>query len=425
MTVRELYRPLEVSVEEAVDRLCATTTSLQVEKIKLEAAYQRILAEEFVTPFPMPPFRRAAMDGYAVCSEQIAYATPDHPVNIPVTGEWKAGKKDEGAGTWLREEKNRVRESAIRIFTGAPVPEPYDTVVIQETVKISLSEEELRIQIDRPSHIGKHVAEAGEDIAANESLLDAGRPIGVKEIAILASYGQEEVSVYKKPVVAIIPVGDELLPLGEPLQRNHIYDSNGMTVHAFVAGIGAEVIRYPPIADRLEEISEMLEQALNKADLVITTGGISVGDYDFVARSAEHIGCEPVFTKVGMRPGTPTSSFARDSRLIISLSGNPSACYSGLELLVKPVLLKLIGHEQYRSQWTEGYLDAGIDKPCPYPRYIRSVVQISEGAWRVTPLSNDRSGNIAAFAKANALAVIPPGGRGAAVGQIVEFIHLT
>ncbi|MFX3634693.1 MAG: gephyrin-like molybdotransferase Glp [Candidatus Pristimantibacillus sp.] len=423
MTVKEMNVSLAVSVEEAVERLCAYITAPQVEKIKLETALQRILAKEFVTPFPMPPFRRAAMDGYAVRSELIASAAPDNPVSLTVTGEWKAGKEDEGE--WINKGVNCVRDSAIRIFTGAPVPEPFDTVVIQETVKLTQADDDSWIQIDRPCDLGKHVAEAGEDIAANESLLDVGRSIGVREMAILASYGQDEVSVYKKPVVAILPVGDELLELGEPLQLNHIYDANGMTVYAFASEIGAEVIRYPPIGDRLDDISEMLEKALKEADVVITTGGISVGDYDFVARSAEYIGCEPVFTKVWMRPGTPSSAFVRDSRLIISLSGNPSACYSGLELLVKPVLLKLIGHEQYRSQWAEGYLDAAIDKPCPYPRYIRSVVRLSASGWRITPLSNDRSGNIAAFAKATALAIIPPGGKGATVGQIVHFIPLT
>jgi molybdopterin molybdotransferase len=283
----------------------------------------------------------------------------------------------------------------------------------------------LWIGIDRPHPVGRHIAEAGEDLAPGKLILVKGTVIGAKEMAVLASYGQAEAVVRSKPRIVVLPVGDELQEPGTALSANRIYDANGLVVYAFLKQLGAHVTRRKPVPDHPAVLANEIRLAAEQADVVITTGGISVGDHDYVEMSAASAGFEPMFTKVLMRPGTPTSAFKKEGCLLFGLSGNPSACYSGLELLVKPAVQWLKGMKNYRNQWLKGKLEDSVGKPCPYPRYIRSIATMELGMWRIAPLPNDKSGNIAAFAEANAIAVIPAGGRGAAKGEIVSFLLLT
>lgn len=417
---------LVVSVEEAIRHLCEGMSPGRTEKLPLEDCVGRVLAEDFFTPFPMPPFRRAAMDGYAVRSQSTLAAGPGNEVMLRVIAEIKAGASRE----WVEDCTGRRPIDdidAVRIFTGAPVPHRYDTVVMQEVVTPIKGEDgkPLWIAIDRSHPAGRHIAEAGEDLAPGKLVLARGTTIGAKEMAVLASYGQGEAAVYAKPRVAVLPVGDELMEPGSPLPANRIYDANGLVVYAFLKQLGADVNRRKPVPDHPAVLAKEIALAANEADLVITTGGISVGDHDYVERAAGSAGFEPVFTKVLMRPGTPTSAFKKGHCLLFGLSGNPSACYSGLELLVKPAIQWLKGMKNYRNQWLKGKLEDAVGKPCPYPRYIRSVASMELGVWRISPLPNDKSGNIAAFAEANAIAVIPAGGRGAAKGEMISFLLLT
>lgn len=203
-----------------------------------------------------------------------------------------------------------------------------------------------------------------------------------------------------------------------------IYDANGLMVEARLRELGAEVIRFDPVPDQPQVIEEAIRAAKVFADILITTGGISVGNHDYVARAAEQAGASPLFRKVLMRPGKPTSAFSYGDGLIISLSGNPSACYAGLELLVKPAVRKAMGVSQYRNTISIAILAEDISKPCPLTRYVRSSVSLSQGQLTVHPLGRDRAGNIAAFANSRALAVIPPGGKGALAGDKVRVMLL-
>ncbi|SFE17572.1 molybdopterin molybdotransferase [Paenibacillus algorifonticola] len=422
-----------LSVNEAVHCLIERTLPGKVEQVLLQKAAQRVLAEDFYSPFPMPPFRRAAMDGYALHAAFTQTASPGNPIRLIVTGEVQAGA---GEIAWHTGSGKRplINEqlTAVRIFTGAPVPVGFDAVIRQEEIQSpSLQGQKLdaaawgmsQIQINQPVQPGKNIAEAGEDLAENSLVIKKGTLLGSKEIAILASYGQERASVVARPIVAIIPVGDELLLPGQLLQPNRIYDANGFAVEAFLQEQGASVIRSLPIKDDAEVIADAIKQAAEQADLVITTGGISVGDYDCVARAADRLGFEPLFTKVMMRPGPHSSAFIHRGKLLISLSGNPAACYTGLVLLVKPLTQHLIGLNGSTVEWKQAVLMDNVDKPSPYPRYIRAFVWMEEGEWRVRPLPNDKSGNIAAFAGANALAAIP--GEGLQAGRQAAFLSLT
>lgn len=412
---------LAVSVAEAVRVLCEAAGPERRVVLPIEESLGRVLAEDFRTPFPMPRFRRAAMDGYALRADETLGATVGRPVALPVTAGIRAGDPP----PWTDDLQQSPRD-AVRVFTGAPVPRGYDTVVMQEAVKAFETEDRsLWIRIDREHPSGKHIAEAGEDMPAGKLALARGTVVGAKEIAVLASYGQRHATVYAKPRVVVVSVGDELTAPGAPLADHRIYDANGLAVHAFAKQLGADVVLRPPVSDHLPSLAREIELAAAQADVVVTTGGISVGDYDYVSRAAERAGWTPAFNKVLMRPGTPTSAFKSGNRLLIALSGNPSACYSGLELIVRPLLQRLKGMANYKTQWLRGRLEEGVGKPCPYPRYIRSAVRWELDHWEISPLAGDRSGNIAAFPEANAIAVIPSGGRGAAVGEWVPFLQLT
>lgn len=408
-----------LTVNDAANLLCSLVEpERKIEQIGMHEALGKVLADDYITPFPMPPFRRAAMDGYAVRYKDIYKACSEHPVTLEVAGEIKAGSS-------MDVPNYTSRKISARIFTGAPVPDGWDTVIVQEAIPI---EERLRIPdaitLHKSFRQGEHIAEAGEDMLEGTVALAKGERIGAKEIAILASFGQSKISVYEQPSVCIIPIGDELLTLGMPLIPSHIYDANSHMVAARLQELGANVHRMNPVPDHIDAIECAINLARSQSAIVITIGGVSVGEYDFVAQAAEQAGGEALFRKVLMRPGKPTSAFKLDNQLIISLSGNPSACFAGLELLVKPVINKAGGIYSYSNQFEQAILTADVVKGCPVTRFVRSKVYLQEGKLFVEPLGRDRSGNIAAFAYANALAVIPPGARGASKGEIVNLLHI-
>ncbi|WP_141501186.1 gephyrin-like molybdotransferase Glp [Paenibacillus luteus] len=419
MSTITLPDSLTASVSIAVMKMVKVIQIPIAEAVPLEASLSRVLALDFESPFALPPFRRAAMDGYAVVSASTLGASREQPVRLKVSHEVRAGQ--------YQEEKEATLHlvEAVRIFTGAPVPAGYDAIVIQEA---AVARKDLlglpSIQVDRTSQKGQHIAEKGEDVPQGLNILYRGTAIKAKEIAVLASFGQSEVHVYKKPIVAVIPVGDELATPGCQLRPSQIFDANSFMVGARLRELGAEVQRYKPIADCQKTIENAISDALHRADIVVTIGGVSVGEYDFVKQAAAAIGGETLFTKVLMRPGTPASAYQFGNKLLLCLSGNPSACFTGSELLLRPIVMKATGRNDYRQEWLEGRLTDPIDKPSPYPRYIRAFVYRNGKEWMIEPLRNDKSGNVAAFARANALALIQAGGSGADAGQEVRWVTL-
>lgn len=462
MPTQEIDASVAVTVEEAVARLVERAGEPIEESVRLPDAVGRYLARDLYSPFPMPPFRRAAMDGYAVRAAETAAASADCPLRLAVVSELRAGaiagrpySRAGGGGNRAnlgnreshgdRHEAPPPAASAVRVFTGSPVPAEYDSIIIQEMVRRPGGSgmggsgmggsgkggngeagrgSEGAAWIDRPAVQGLHIAEAGEDVPEGALLLARGTRIGAKEIALLASFGLSLVPVRARLTVAVLPIGDELALPGEPLPPSHIYEANGYMAEAFLSLLGAHVRRATPVPDEPGAIRRSLEEAWERADLIVTTGGASVGDYDYVKAAAESAGARPLFAKVRMRPGTPTSAFARGSRTLIALSGNPSACFSGLELLARPFVLAAAGSAGWATEWLPGTLSEAVEKPCPYPRYIRSFAWMEEDGWRVRPLAKDKSGNIGAFAQANAIAEIPAGGQGARAGQPVRWFRL-
>ncbi|MCM3748646.1 molybdopterin molybdotransferase MoeA [Paenibacillus pasadenensis] len=406
-----------MELEDAIRLLAEHTPEIGTEQVALEEACGRVLAEPLIARLQLPPFRRAAMDGYAVYSDDLAPLERGESVMLRRSGELRPGMGANGAGT-------SGFGTTLRIFTGAPVPPGYDRVVMQEAVVLL---KDGRVNIQRLAGSQSHIAEAGEDVPAGKKLIGGGMRLRARHIALLASDGRDAAVVRQKPRVSVIPIGSELCEPGKPLGEAAIYDSNGFMLAARLRELGAEVRRYAPVADDPEQLAFAIREAAVNSDLVVTAGGVSVGDCDYAHEAARLAGGMPVIQKVRMRPGTPTSVYGLPGgKLLAALSGNPSACHAGMELLVRPLVLKLAGRIDWQPHWRSGRLGAAIRKPCPYPRYIRaSLLEEAGSEPLLMPLPGDRSGNVAAFASTDALVRIPAGGRGADEGELIRWIGLS
>jgi len=296
------------------------------EKVSLRCALGRVLARPLLSPSNVPAHRNSAMDGFALAGSDLpASGTAE----LRVIGTAYAGtpfKRAVGAG------------QCVRIMTGAKMPDGADTVVIQE--KVEHMDDCIRIAAD--NKMGQNVREAGEDIAAGDSVLTAGTRIGPAQLGLLASLGLAELSVIRRPRVAFFSSGDELRSLGEALAEGEIYDSNRYTLHGMLSELGVNIIDMGVIRDEREAIRGALEEAAGQADVVLTTGGVSVGEADYLQGEASQLG-EILFSKVAIKPGRPLTFGRIGNALFFGLPGNPVAVMVSFYQFVRPALKRLMG----------------------------------------------------------------------------------
>lgn len=317
------------TIGEALTALLPSFQPLSAVRLPLLEARGLHLAEALHARWDSPAFDNSAMDGYAVRSEDVASASESSPVRLPVVGESRAGGP-------LPEPLAPGR--ACRIFTGAPMPAGADAIVMQEDTH----REGDVVAIRFASKAGHHVRARGSDAARGQVLLDAGQRIGPGEIGLLASQGHATVSVHRRPIVAIVSTGDELRDLGEPLGPGEIVNSNAYQLAALVESAGG-IPRILPIApDVVEEVEARFREAL-RADVVLSTGGVSVGDYDVVQDGMKRAGIEIGFWKVAMKPGKPVAFGVAGDVPVVGLPGNPVSALVGFELFVRPGLRLMLG----------------------------------------------------------------------------------
>lgn len=317
------------TIGEALTALLPSFQPLSAVRLPLLEARGLHLAEALHARWDSPAFDNSAMDGYAVRSEDVACASESSPVRLPVVGESRAGGP-------LPEPLAPGR--ACRIFTGAPMPAGADAIVMQEDTH----REGDVVAIRFASKAGHHVRARGSDAARGQVLLDAGQRIGPGEIGLLASQGHAAVSVHRRPIVAIVSTGDELRDLGEPLGPGEIVNSNAYQLAALVESAGG-IPRILPIApDVVEEVEARFREAL-RADVVLSTGGVSVGDYDVVQDGMKRAGIEIGFWKVAMKPGKPVAFGVAGDVPVVGLPGNPVSALVGFELFVRPGLRLMLG----------------------------------------------------------------------------------
>lgn len=384
---------LMITVDEALERILSHIEPLGFEKVSLLETLGRVIAEDVYASRDIPPLDNSAMDGYAVRSEDVEKALQDHPVRLEVIEDLPAGfvsRKTIGKG------------QAIRIMTGAPIPRGGDVVVPVENTR----KENGAVSILEALPLGENIRRAGEDVKKGERVISRGDLIRPSEVGMLASVGRASVFVYQRPSVAILCTGDELADVDEELGEGKIISSNSYTLAAQVKDCGAIPIQLGIAKDRKEEIKGKLLQGL-RADVLITSAGVSVGDYDFVKDALADLRMEMVFWKVAMQPGRPLAFGTIQGKPVFGLPGNPVSSMVSFEQFVRPSLLKMMGHCQIFRPVVEAALREDIRKKPGRRHFMRAYLFFENGQYSVSLTGDQSSGILKSMVKANALMVIP------------------
>ena len=396
------------SIAEALASMLPAFRPLGEEEVHLTESAGRHVSRAVMARTDAPPFDNSAMDGYAVRAADVALAAKDTPVRLPVRGESRAG----GPPSVSLEPG-----TACRVFTGAPMPAGADAVVIQEDTERDGDEVEIR----EASPTGRHVRAQGRDVRSGAQLLRAGDRIWPGELGLLASQNIDRVHVFRRPEVAILSTGDELRMLGDDPEPGMIINSNVYVLTEMLRALGAIPVALPAAPDTLPGIEAALRKAL-EADVVITTGGVSVGAYDFVQEAFKNVGIQQRFWKVRIKPGKPFAFAQYGDKPVIGVPGNPISAMIAFEVLIAPCLRKMLGDPQPHPQPVAARLRD------PYRRRpgrveIARGVATREGDEIIVALHGlQGSGSLPSFVGVNALVIFPADKAELAAGERVEAI---
>jgi molybdopterin molybdotransferase len=382
-----------ISVDEALEKILSFIKPLGYEKVSILEGLGRVIAEDIHAPRDIPPLDNSAMDGYAVKWDDIKNATKDNPVRLKVIEDLPAG---------LISKKTVENGCAIRIMTGAPIPKGADTVVQSED---TISEGSF-VQILNAPPFGDNIRKAGEDVKRGDKVISKGDLLRPQELGMLASLGRAFIYVYQRPLVAILCTGDELVDVDENLEEGKIISSNSYTLAAQVKECGAIPIQLGIAKDRKEDIENKLSQGI-RADVIITSAGVSVGDYDFVKDALKNLGMEMVFWKVAMKPGRPTTFGKIGEKPVFGLPGNPVSSMVSFEQFIRPSLLKMMGHKQIFRPIIDAILKEDIKKKPGRRHFIRGIITCENGTYFVTTTGPQGSGILRSMVKANGLIIVP------------------
>ncbi len=395
-----------LSVTEALARILDNVEALGAERVPIGDAHGRVLATPLSAGHTQPPFDASAMDGYAVRGEDIASI----PARLRVIGESAAGRGYRGTvGTG----------EAVRIFTGAPVPDAADTIVIQENT----SREGDIVTVGPGELDPTYIRRRGFDFKQGQTLLEAGRVLNAREIMLAASMGHGEVSVRRRPRVALLATGDELVLPGTPPGPDQIVCSNPFGISALVAGAGG-VAHFAGIArDTRESLNAKLD-SVRDADIVVTIGGASVGDHDLVGPVLGQRGMKLDFWNIAMRPGKPLMFGKLAGQRVMGVPGNPVSSMICARVFLVPLIRRLLGVTDHGFATRSAMLTVDMPANGPRQHYARAIVETSNGGETVRPVSSQDSSLIAALARSNALIVQAPHAPKTSAGTIVEVLLL-
>jgi molybdopterin molybdotransferase len=396
--------PPLLSIDEALARVLARARPLEPERVPVADAAGRVLAEDVVSGVDLPPFPSSAMDGFAV-------RAADTPGRLPVVSRIAAGAPAE---------RPLAPGEAMEISTGGAVPEGADAVVPIEAVVTS----DDSIEVPEAVPAGAHVRPVGGDVRSGAPLLAAGTVVGAAQVGALAAAGVAETACARRPRVVVLSTGTELRLPGEELGPGQIYESNGPMLAAALAAAGALVERIGPVADDEGEHRRALEHGL-EADVLVSSGGVSVGPHDLVRRILGELGVEEDFWGVAVRPGKPVAFGVRGATLVFGLPGNPVSSLVAVELFVRPALLALQGAARPGPSYELGRLTVPIRRNGKRDELVRARTIQSAGATEVDPLSGQESHMIARAAAADALVLVPQGEGAIAAGESVRYLRLS
>lgn len=408
---------MSLSVEQARERVLARCSRLDSEEVPLLDSVGRVLAADCLSDMDIAPFDNSAMDGFAVRASSIAGATETSPVTLSVVSYIAAGdysEREVGPG------------EAARIMTGAPMPPGADSVVMIEHTDVG-ENGAMRggsVKVLRSTKPGENVRRRGEEVRAGDVVLRRGEIVGAPAVGLLASTGHAEVKVHRRPRVAVLSTGDELVEITERPGPGKIRNSNSYSLSAQVISAGGVPLRYPIVADDPEATREAFSRAAADADIIVASGGVSAGDLDYVRPVLEEMG-ELEFFKVAMRPGNPQTMGSLQGLPFFGLPGNPTSTFVGFEVFLRPALRFMQGHASLYRAMGSAVLEHDVKKKPERRYYLRGRVHRDERGRLVASLTGSQSSALLMAAhKGNCLLVLPQGESRFAAGSDVEIMRL-
>ncbi|KNZ43369.1 gephyrin-like molybdotransferase Glp [Acetobacterium bakii] len=398
-----------IELTQAIDILLENVQQVETTEIKgILEALSRIAAQDVVAPLDNPPFDRSPVDGYALIAEDSTGASLEKPVKLKVVGKLFAGDYSD-----IRLKSNQ----AIRIMTGAMIPQGANCVIRQESTNYG----EDIVEIYEPLKTFQNYCYTGEDFKRGNRLISKGEKLNFVHLALLASMGYTTINVYTQPKVALLVTGDELAIPGSDLGPGKIYNSNLFLIAARLKELSIMPVYLQQSGDDVDIVIQKLKQAVSVADLVITTGGVSVGEKDIFHQVLPKMGADQKFWKVKLKPGTPAIFSTYKNIPILSLSGNPFAALATFELLARPVLGKMARDASLLTTTTTATMETDFSKRSKGKRFVRAVYQ--NGKVKL-PESGHASGMVASMKDCNCLVEIEAGNNGTKKGEMVKVIVL-
>ncbi len=397
-----------ITFDEALKIVMDTVKVLPPEQRDILDAAGMTLSEDIVSADNIPFVDNSAMDGYAVRSEDLKGASRENPVSLKVVEEVPAGR----VGT----QKLRNGE-AVRIMTGAPVPPDADAVVMQEETEDCIEHVKVMASVRK----GENIRPRGEDISEGETVLRRGKLLTPADIGVLASVGMPNVNVIRRPEVAIFATGNEIIGVDEPLEAGKVRNSNRYSLLPLMRAFGANPSDLGIASDDVGKLTEKIEQALTK-DILVTTGGVSVGKYDLVRKVLEDLGMETRFWRVAMKPGKPLLFGELKGVTVFGLPGNPVSCFVQSELFIRPAIRKMSGRQQTEPLWVEAELTTKVKGKEGRADFTTAHAEFRDGRFFATPTLKQGSGKLSSASSANSLIYLPMGETAAAERQTVKLI---
>ena len=402
-----------ISIEEAIQKVIETESTSAVEYVQLREALGRFLSEDIMADQDVPAFNRSLYDGYAIRAEDTR---GELPAVFEVIGEIGAGDVFFG----------KVEASqAVRIMTGAQLPADCNAVVMLEHVESYIEDGRNYITVQEVIPYGDRVFFKGKEVQAGSCMVKKGTAITPGVVGLLATFGYSKVAVSKRPLVGVLATGSELLEVDEPLYPGKIRNSNSYMLVTQIERAGGEAVYLGIIEDDYEKSLSAVRAAIEKVDVLITTGGVSVGDYDYMPDIYKSLGATVLFNKIAMRPGSVTTVAKRGKRLLFGLSGNPSACYIGFELFVRPVIRKSLGSKQMHPACIKAILTEDYPAPKAFTQLIRVKKFYEDSRVMVSSVGLNLSGSITSLAGADALLILRPRNESYKQGSEVPILLLS
>ncbi len=384
-----------ISVKKALEKVLETKIKSRKTKVHILDSLGFVLAEDIVSEDDIPVCDNSAMDGFAIRALDIKGAEKNYPVRLILSSE------DIPAGKLPKEKINPG--FCTPIMTGAPIPEGCDAVIMKEDTQ----REAKGVLIFKECQVGENIRHRGEDIKKGDRVLAEGRTIYPADIGVMASLGSSEVLVNRAPAVGIIATGDELLEVDRDLTMGMVRDSNSYSLSAQVKEMGIEYLRYGIIADDLKSLQKNIERALAENDILILSGGVSVGDYDFVKDSLKNIGAKKIFWKVNQKPGKPIAFYKYKDKFIFGLPGNPVSVMVCFEIYVRPLIRKIMGHKDLNRPVVPARASHDFKNKKGRTNFVRVVIGKKDGQYFFSSTGLQGSGMLTSMAKADGIAIFP------------------